>query len=434
MRNYIIGSKAISLLLLSFFCLVTTTTFAQRQAIDRLAYEANVDLYDPGPEVLTLGRRFIRMDSTYYLGYFYEGCYRFNRAADTRGFRGAIKPLRKALELMIKDYDWRLVRYTNRRLMFDAWSLHQQYCQLISYLERSYQNIEEPAEAVELLHQLKDRKLVAEFWGNPYSDLSWIYMRNRMHYEKFDFLESSIEANVKKADLFLDSIWAVNERNVPHLQSMLRYPDGFINSMYNSIYHYKEIIHSYSLNIDSAEYYAEKMKSVDRLSDNNYANLQFVKGDFNKAIEHYEIAKKEENRRDKSFREFDYMLSAIKNFRGEPQKGVDLIKRTLDEVGATPGYGWYNLGLARSYYYSGDLEKSRIHQDRASKFEELHIGTSHGETMYERSTMVLKYLNIQREMKSIVVENSYFWMSLKKVFRLIKLFFEQKSLHLLITI
>lgn len=412
-----------------FSILCTFSSFGQRKAIDKIANQARVSFEDP--EALRLARKFIQMDSTYYMGYYYEGAYRYYRSADERGYKSAIKPLKKALALLEKDYGWRIVRYTDRRLMFDAFEIQRQYCSIINLLQTSYRNIERPAEAVELLHQYKDKLLVVEFAGSPYANLAWIYHRNRMSFENYDFLKPSIEENVSQADLFLDSISGVNNRNIPHLKRMLRNPDEIFKDLYNSIYHYKQIIHSYRLNIDSAEYYSEKMRGVDRLSYNNYGNFQFVKGDFKKATENYKLAK-ENKSDDKRFREFDYMQSAIHNFRGEPDKGAKLIKNTLEEVGPTPGYGWYNLGLARSYYYLGDLTKSKLHQNRASKFEELHIGTTHGEVMYERSNMVLNYLNLTREMKKIMLEDRYFWLSIKKVFRLVKMYLERKSLHLLI--
>ncbi|MGB0525363.1 MAG: hypothetical protein ACPGJS_20480 [Flammeovirgaceae bacterium] len=423
----------ITQILATFFILLFSwsTLVAQRDGIDKLVDEYRKSFNNP--EALELSRKFIQLDSTYYMGYYFEGAYRFNRAADKRGYRGAIKPLKKALELIEKDYGWQIVRYTSFQNYYAAFKRQRDYCNIVDFLQTSYQNIEMPKEAVEMLHQLNKKLLILEFRGSPYSTLAWIYHRNRMHYEKHHFLKPSIQENVDQALLFLDSIQRVNNRNFPHIRNWFPGHAEIFKSFQNEIYHYRQMMHSYLINIDSAEYYSKKMKDIGRLSYNNYGNLQFVKGDFDKAIFNYEYRQNQGDFGDKRFREYDYMLASIYNFRGEPKKGIDLIKRTIAEVGPTPGYGWYNFSLARSYYYSGQVEKSMKHQERAGKFEDLHIGTTHGEVMYSRTNLVLKYLNLSQQIKQIIFEDSFFWLSLKKVFKLVNLYLERKSTHLLIT-
>lgn len=411
--------------------LITMQAFAQRDGIDKMANE-----YRKGfkhPEALELSRKFIQLDSNYYLGHYFEGAYRFERSADKRGYRGAIRPLKKALELIEKDYGWQVVRYTNFQNYYAAFQRQRHYCNIIEHLQTSYQNIEEPAEAVKLLHQLKEKLLILEFQGSPYSTLAWIYHRNRMEFDNHDFLEPSIQGNVNQAMSFLDSIQGVNNRNFPHIRNWFPGHEQIFKSFQNEIYHYRQMMHSYLLNIDSAEYYSKKMRDIGRLSYNNYGNLQFVKADFDQAIFNYEYRKNEGDFGDKRLREYDYMLAAIYNFRGEPKKGIDLIKGTIAEVGPTPGYGWYNYSLARSYYYSGQVDKSIKYQERGRKFEDLHIGTTHGESMYSRTGLILKYLNLSQQIKQIVFEDKYFWTSLKKIFKLVNLYLERKSTHLLIT-
>lgn len=419
-------------LAISAFILLTLPLHAQRDGIDQEVREfGNKSL--TSPEALELSRKFIQLDSTYYVGYFFEGGHRVQRAADKRGYRGAIKPLKKALELIEKDYGWQIVRYTNFQNYYAAFQRQRDYCRIVEFLQDCYQKNDQPGEAVKLMHRLNKKLLVLEFMGSPYSTLSWIYHRNRMHYEKHDFLKPSIQENVDQAMLFLDSIQAVNNRNFPHIRNWFPGAESIFKGFQNEIYHYRQLMHSYLVNIDSAEYYSEKMRQIDRLSYNNYGNLQFVKADFDKAIFNYEYRKNQGDFGDKRLREYDYMLASIYNFRGEPEKGIELIKSTIGEVGPTPGYGWYNLSLARSYHYSGQVEKSVRHQERASKFEELHIGTTHGAVMYDRSNLILKYLNLTQQIKQIMFEDGSFWMSLKKVFRLVNLYLERKSTHLLVT-
>ena len=49
-------------------------------------------------------REFKRIDSTYYVGWMFEGTYRYERAADYRGYKLAAEQLQRAMDLLIKDY------------------------------------------------------------------------------------------------------------------------------------------------------------------------------------------------------------------------------------------------------------------------------------------------------------------------------------------
>src|SRR3954462_8124606 len=54
-------------------------------------------------DALPRSREFIRLDSTYYVGHYYEGMYKYQRAADFLGYKNCIAPLKKALLLFEKD-------------------------------------------------------------------------------------------------------------------------------------------------------------------------------------------------------------------------------------------------------------------------------------------------------------------------------------------
>ncbi len=422
--------KLYKFLLFSFLFLSAQAVWAQRTQIDDMVKEHRKGFKDM--EALILARKMIELDSTYYRGYYFEGAYRYYRASDKRGFKSAVKPLEKAVELMEKDFGWQLVRYTNVQYYIKAYDRQRDYCFLINLLQRSYQNLEMPKEAVKTARRLIDRNLIFEMNGSPYSDLAWIYHRNRMYGEKYDFLEPTIEENVRKGMSFLDSIERTNQRNVSYIQDWFRNPKIF-DYMWNEIYHNKAVFYSYLLEIDSAEMMSRKQMDLGMLSDNNYAILQFIKGDFVKSEEYFKKAKLSDNREAKSFQEYDYMLACLENFKGNPEKGVEMMQATIAEAGPTPGYGWYNMALARSYYYNGEVEKFGTYQERAGNFEDLHIGTSHGEEMYERSKLVLNYLHLDQQMKAIQFEDDFYWLKPKKLFKLANLYLERKSVHLLIT-
>src|SRR3954466_689397 len=55
-------------------------------------------------DALPRSREFLRLDSTYYVGWMYEGMYKFNRSTDYLGYKNAIIPLQKAFDLLDKDY------------------------------------------------------------------------------------------------------------------------------------------------------------------------------------------------------------------------------------------------------------------------------------------------------------------------------------------
>jgi len=56
-------------------------------------------------DALPRSREFIRLDSTYYVGWLYEGMFKYDRAADYLGYKNCIAPLRKAFFLFEKDIE-----------------------------------------------------------------------------------------------------------------------------------------------------------------------------------------------------------------------------------------------------------------------------------------------------------------------------------------
>jgi hypothetical protein len=73
---------------------------ALRYEIDAKKKGVNLDK----EEALFAARDFIRIDSTYYVGWMMQGIYLSNIAADYVGYKNAIAPLEKALQLMESDY------------------------------------------------------------------------------------------------------------------------------------------------------------------------------------------------------------------------------------------------------------------------------------------------------------------------------------------
>src|SRR4051812_30663183 len=101
--------------ILTITCLsIAPSAFAQNTAtryeID--AKRSGVSMYDK--DALPRSREFIRLDSTYYVGWMFEGLYRYLKASDYIGYKTSINPLKKALFLLEKDYQ------KNLKTLFDA--------------------------------------------------------------------------------------------------------------------------------------------------------------------------------------------------------------------------------------------------------------------------------------------------------------------------
>ncbi len=90
-----------------FICLVMLvhTCFAQGDAAARYEVDAKRAGVTPvDKDAIPRSREFIRLDSTYYVGYMYEGLYKSDKSSDAIGFKNAIPPIRKAFNLFERDY------------------------------------------------------------------------------------------------------------------------------------------------------------------------------------------------------------------------------------------------------------------------------------------------------------------------------------------
>jgi len=91
-------------LLISAFWLVSSYK-AQDLTAARYEIDAKRIGVDPSEkDALPRSREFLRLDSTYYVGWMFEGIYKFERSSDLMGYRQAITPLRKALQLFERDF------------------------------------------------------------------------------------------------------------------------------------------------------------------------------------------------------------------------------------------------------------------------------------------------------------------------------------------
>ena len=416
-------------LLLGLFLFGLVSSYGQRIEIDRL--ERDFKGSYTGRKAYEMSQKMIQLDSTYYVGHFFEANYRFDRAADKRGYESAIKSLEKAIELLEKDFPRTLKRTTDIRTYIDRYQYQRKYAILIYYLAKSYEYVDKPDQAIKVMRRFQKRNFVFNFGVNAYSDISWIYLRNRMYTpEKYKFLKPTIEENLEMASKYADSIKTSDRANQGFIN--LYWPD-YSNSALLSYYHYKNIIYSHQIKLDSAEYFSAQLRKYDRLSFNNYGNLQFIQAKFPEAEESYEEAREKDGYEEKSIKEFDYMQSTIKIFQNDLPASKSIVEKSIKNLGTAPGFGWNNIALSRAYYYSGDLKKSLEFRDKAADFKEIHVGSTWGEVAYNRNTLLFKYLYHKKSMNELKFRDKSYWYKPKTLYDISKHYFKQENAHLLLT-
>ncbi len=358
-------------------------------------------------EALPRSREFIRIDSTYYVGWMFEGAYKFEHAEDYLGFKNATAPLEKALKLLEHDYAKALATRTGSFLTFyPIQGIQVDYTHIANMLMNCYSNTDRPDLVYSLLRRTLKWNLQLDFYMDSYNYLAWNVHRNRFYTSsKYSFLKNSIAENEKLANSYLDTSLKRIEKN-RRLNDSLR--KGLSDQEKFSVYHYKNILYSYNLNIDSATLYFNMLKHAGRLPHNNFATFMSVCGKFRDAENEYKIASQTENG-DKRLQEWAYYSTMLQIYKAQPKEGIQLAKDMITASGTTPGFGWYNIALARSLMYDGQLTEAEKYTDRAAEFKELHIGTTLGQSHYEFSIQLLKLLAREYEWSKIKFEHSNWW-------------------------
>jgi hypothetical protein len=387
----------------------------KRYEIDakRLGTDANSN------DALPRSREFLRIDSSYYVGWMYEGLYKVNHAADYLGYKNAIIPLKKALYQLERDYA-RLLRTRSADLMtyYPAYRFQLDYSLIAANLMECYNNIEQPQNAYDVIRRtLKWNFQNEAYMQSSYNYLAWTVHRNRFYNSsKYSFLKNSIKENEKLANAYLDS--AFRKIRIDAGLNKLFFP-GFENLARQGVYHYKAILYSYALAIDSAARYYNLMKESSTFSHNNYATFLSICGNFRQAEKEYEIASTQDAG-DKRLQEWAYYSSILDLYKANPKRGIINMKDMIKAVGSTPGFGWYNIALARSCAYNGDVAESERYIKKAEAFKEVHIGTTLGQSHYDFSINLVKLMNNIERIQQIKFENSGWWYTPSALTRIAK--------------
>ncbi len=390
-------------------------SFAQSSIRDAIDQERSGKMSFYDEKTFEKARSFVRRDSTYYVGHMFQGAYLFFRANDKLGFTQAITPLKKALRLMEKDFDKQLRTRSNNYYDYSAvYRYHNDYGLIAYMLETAYQNIEMPDKAMEVLYHVRDRNFQLEQSISSYNTMAWIFHRNRVYTSKqFPFLKNSVKENVSMANKYLDSaLLKIYDDNA--LNTGLFDP-AYLNRQYLATFHYKAMIYDYKLEIDSANYFYNELIRNDAVSSNNYAEFKLAMGEFNEADEFFKEAEQKEFGGEKNTKEYFYMRGTLNTYRAHPEEADSLLRKVLKEQGATPGFGWHSIGLARALHYEGLTDESQEHANKASRFQELHIGTTWGQEQYNLAVASLNYLNQLQFEKEYFFENDEWWFWLNPV-------------------
>jgi hypothetical protein len=422
----------------TLFLFAATETSSQvnsvkRYEIDIRREEMNVSASGSLPnEIMLRAREFIRKDPTYYVGYMFEGFYRYDRAGDVAGYMQASKPLKQALELFEKDYSVALRDVYSSDDSYETYKDRlYDYIYITDKLMDCYSNIERPDSVIWLLNKYKS-------WEFPHDELgadnyvAWTYHRNRFYTsEKFDFLYNSVEENEMAALHFLKQNLENIDKNAAKNESVISH--WRIIGAKLSVYHYLSIIYSYLHKPDSARLYYNYMKPYSSIFPyNNYAIFCYTTGFFEESYSYFKYASFRDMYDKYRLKESIYYMSILDVMKAEPQQSVDDLSYHIRQSGVRPGWGWYNMGLARALMYNGQLDSSLICINKAGKFNDVHIGTTWGQNHYAFSHSILKFINLQRQETAIRFEDKYYWLSPSKLRKIAELKLEQYVIQMLI--
>jgi hypothetical protein len=394
-----------------------------RNAID----EEKPALGNISDDALNLAREFKRRDSTYYVPWMIEGIYYKERAADKLGFDNASKFLAKAFALITADYSASLKKRTSDFFeYFPIYNLHLDFSYIANHLVECYSYIDKADSAFKIAETYGKYNLQFEGAFNNYDSKAWIVHRNRFYdSQKYYFLKNSIEDNEQLAHLYLDSSMAKIKKDKPLNATFLQ--PNYDEYLKYSVYHYKAILHGYNLEIDSALHYYDLMRKSDYFSDNNFGNLHVVRGNFALGFKHYQLAQKQYFG-EKQLQEWAYYSAMLSMYKSEIPYAVTSLKEMLKKVGSTPGFGWYNIALARSLNYGGNVSAAKHYYNKAENFKEVHIGTTLGEPHYNIALAMVKYHQLSNELHWLKFSDKNWWYKPMKVLKVMRVWLK-KVIH-----
>lgn len=396
--------------LLPLLLALTFPWTALAQVNEQARYEIDakrIGVNSQDKDALPRSREFIRLDSTYYVGWMYEALYKYDRSSDYLGYQQALAPLQKAFRLFEKDYGDEMRNLFSSMDYFRAKGARfNDFYYIATSLQSCYNALEMPDSTMALLDKLERYQFQRDFFY-VHTGRAWLYHRNRFYTsEKHPFLGNSIEENEARAFReCYQAISSIGERKP--LNDLWYGPYQSEGDLLNA-YHYLAILHDYNEHYDSSRYYYELLVNGGQVSWSNYANMEHVVGDFAEAVRDYSKVQYKERF---SLSESDYFMPMILVYGGDTKNAIRMVQGKIAESGSTPGFGWYNIALARSYLYDGQLDSCEFFLNKAANFKELHINTTLNQAVYEFTINLLKVQLIEKKMALVKFLDKGWWYS-----------------------
>lgn len=402
-----------------YFLLPVGASYAQRNAAARYEIDAKRAGVSPvDKDALPRSREFIRLDSTYYVGYMYEGVYKTEKSSDLIGFRNAIPATRKAFFLFEKDYGNNLkTMFISPQLFMQYVERYKDYLEIAFKLRECYDNLEMADSVMWVLDRVDSYRFPKEHFPVT-TTKAWTYHRNRFFTaSKFSFLKNSVAENEQMAFRLCYAALDKIERNRPKNDVWFGPMQAEQDRL--SVYHYLALLHCYNKHYDSSEYYYQKMIAGGNVSWNNYGGMQHELGNIAIAKEYFN--KDRYRYFQKVLREPFYYVPMLEVYAGRTKQAINTAKEAIDYAGSTPGFGWYNIALGRSYLYDGQIDSAEYALNKAANFKEIHIGTTLTQNQYDFSINLLRLQLIDRKISLIKFTNKGWWYSPLALYNFISL-------------
>ena len=247
---------------------------------------------------------------------------------------------------------------------------------------------------------------------------AWTYHRNRFYTSsKFNFLENSVSENEAQAFKYCYIALAEIEANRPLNDLWFGAGQAEVDKL--GVYHYLAMLHNYNKNYDSSEYYYERLAEAGNVSWNNYGSLKHELGEIAVSLDFYNRDKYKYQQ--KILKEPFYYIPMLDVYAGRTKDAMALCKEAILNAGSTPGFGWYNIALCRSYLYDGQLDSAEYVIQKAADFKEVHIGTTLTQSQYDFTINLLQLQLADKKMALVKFQNKGWWYSPSAWYKLLGL-------------
>jgi hypothetical protein len=291
------------------------------------------------------------------------------------------------------------------------------FLQIANALRECYDNIEMPDSVIWVLDEVDKYKFPKEHLTTT-TYRAWTYHRNRFFTaDKFSFLKNSIEENERMAFYYCYQSLGKIQRNQVKNDQWFGIGQALQDRL--NVYHYLALLHCYNKHYDSAEYYYQRLAESGTVSWNNYGNMKHELGSFQTSIEYFTRDKYKSYQ--KMLREPFYFLPMLNVYAGRTKEAMAISKEAIEYAGSTPGFGWYNISLARSYMYDGQLDSAEYALNKAADFKEIHIGTTLTQGQYDFTVNMLKLQLTDRKIAQEKFMNSGWWYSPSSLYKIASL-------------